>query len=193
MALHTLALTGTVPCLGGWMITNSVTGSTVLPADIAAINLGCCDDNDFGALLQGLASGAQAVIATGTTNGTATITAVTKRAGAAFPLPVTQIRAGDLVVGVGVVPGTFVQSISGSTVTLSRATTGSGTGVGLAFMRPGAEQQLAGPNQLGQLYIPSRGVLKILPGDVVAVDNTGWPVLISSASINYAATQWTFT
>ena len=39
--------------------------------------------------------------------------------------------------------------------------------------------------QNGMLYIPSRGWLPLLPGDVVAVDaNTGWPVLI-----NYATSQ----
>jgi hypothetical protein len=32
----------------------------------------------------------------------------------------------------------------------------------------------------GQLYIPNRGLLQVLPGDYVAVDpNTGWPILIS--------------
>jgi hypothetical protein len=31
----------------------------------------------------------------------------------------------------------------------------------------------------GLLYVPNRGVLTMLPGDYVAVDETGWPILVS--------------
>ncbi len=41
----------------------------------------------------------------------------------------------------------------------------------------------------GILYIPNRGVLKVLPGDYVGVDANGWPILISANSI--AGTGWT--
>jgi hypothetical protein len=35
----------------------------------------------------------------------------------------------------------------------------------------------------GQLFIPGRGALKVLPGDYIAVDGTtGWPVLISGGA-----------
>ncbi|SRR5258707_3577270 len=38
--------------------------------------------------------------------------------------------------------------------------------------------------QNGLLYIPNRGVLKVLPGDYVAVDlTTGWPILLSARAI----------
>ena len=46
----------------------------------------------------------------------------------------------------------------------------------------------------GLLYVPNRGVLKVLPGDVVAVDTTtsvGWPVLVSAEAI--ASGKWNFT
>jgi hypothetical protein len=33
------------------------------------------------------------------------------------------------------------------------------------------------------LYVPNRGILKVLPGDWVAVDNQGWPILVSANSI----------
>jgi hypothetical protein len=34
--------------------------------------------------------------------------------------------------------------------------------------------------QTGLLYVPNRGVLKVLPGDYVAFDaTTGWPILVS--------------
>lgn len=35
----------------------------------------------------------------------------------------------------------------------------------------------------GLLYVPNRGVLKILPGDWVAVDPQGWPILLSGQSV----------
>lgn len=45
--------------------------------------------------------------------------------------------------------------------------------------------------QTGLLYIPNRGVLKMLPGDYVGVDSQGWPILVSKNSIANAA--WTHT
>lgn len=45
--------------------------------------------------------------------------------------------------------------------------------------------------QSGLLYIPNRGVLKVLPGDYVGVDSQGWPILVSKNSIANAA--WTHT
>jgi hypothetical protein len=35
----------------------------------------------------------------------------------------------------------------------------------------------------GLLFIPNRGVLKVLPGDFVAVDKAGWPILLSSKTL----------
>lgn len=40
----------------------------------------------------------------------------------------------------------------------------------------------------GLLFVPNRGVLKVLPGDYVAVDDEGWPILISANSI--AESTW---
>ena len=41
----------------------------------------------------------------------------------------------------------------------------------------------------GTLHVPNRGVLLLLPGDVVAYDGTGWPILVSAAAI--AGGAWT--
>ena len=41
-----------------------------------------------------------------------------------------------------------------------------------------------------QLVVPGRGILKVLNGDIVAIDNTGWPILVSGAAIGYAGSQW---
>ena len=48
----------------------------------------------------------------------------------------------------------------------------------------------------GRLYIPNRGVLQVLPGDVVAIDANGWPILLSANAIAggaapSAVTSWT--
>lgn len=40
----------------------------------------------------------------------------------------------------------------------------------------------------GLLYVPNRGVLKMLPGDIVGVDDRGWPVLVSAYSL--AGANW---
>ena len=48
----------------------------------------------------------------------------------------------------------------------------------------------------GQLVIPNRGILQVLPGDYVAVDANGWPILVSANAIAggsapSASTSWT--
>jgi hypothetical protein len=50
---------------------------------------------------------------------------------------------------------------------------------------------MLGWSRAGQLYIPNRGWLKVFPGDMVAVDATGWPILVA----NHAAIsgQWPHT
>jgi hypothetical protein len=40
----------------------------------------------------------------------------------------------------------------------------------------------------GRLFIPNRGVLKVLPGDYVFYDPNGWPILVSANSI--AGSGW---
>lgn len=46
-------------------------------------------------------------------------------------------------------------------------------------------------SKAGQLFIPNRGWLKVLPGDWVAVDSRGWPILLSADTI--ANGLWTHT
>jgi hypothetical protein len=52
-----------------------------------------------------------------------------------------------------------------------------------------AHPRLAGAFQGGQLFIPNRGVLLVLPGDYIGVDSQGFPILVSANSIANAA--WT--
>ncbi len=45
-------------------------------------------------------------------------------------------------------------------------------------------------SQSGLLFIPNRGILAVLPGDVIAVDATGWPILVSANAIASGSTSW---
>jgi hypothetical protein len=47
----------------------------------------------------------------------------------------------------------------------------------------------------GRLFVPNRGVLQIKPGDYIAVDANGWPILLSANAISggtapSATTSW---
>lgn len=44
-------------------------------------------------------------------------------------------------------------------------------------------------SQKNLLYVPNRGVLQVRPGDWVAVDSQGWPILVSANSV--ANGPWT--
>lgn len=51
---------------------------------------------------------------------------------------------------------------------------------------------------IDQIMIPNRGILKVLPGDWIAVDANGWPILLSRNAIAggtapSATTSWTHT
>jgi hypothetical protein len=47
------------------------------------------------------------------------------------------------------------------------------------------------PSGEALLHVPRRGVLKVLPGDYVAYDPNGWPILISGWSISGSgSTGW---
>lgn len=194
MALHTLSLTGNLQCSAPWG--GSATVAVPTAADVAAIAASITSDMAlFAGLNNNFPGGIVAVEATGTLNSNNQITSVAARGGG---IPITQINPGDLVLGIGIVLGTFVQSISGNTVTLSQAASASGAGVSLIFVRQTASY--GDPN--GGIYnwpnrtllnVPHRGQLKISPGDVLALDNTGFPYVIPLAAINYPGSQWTFT
>jgi hypothetical protein len=64
---------------------------------------------------------------------------------------------------------------------------GAATAANVGMTIPGAF------NYMGILTFPGgRGSLKVYPGDVIAFDNLGFPILVSKASIA-SAVAWTFT
>lgn len=159
-------------------------------ADIGAIAQTVTNDIAFGSVLSGAGVGAQGILATGTLNSTTAVTTLASTGGA----PLAAIQVGQLVLGVGITPGTFVAAIvSGTAVTLSQAATATGSGVHLAFI-PANSDTVPGVNRSQQLVVPMRGVLKILPNDVIAVDpNTGAVILVPGNAVSAGGSVWTFT
>lgn len=178
MSLTTLGTSATtsLKSLAAW-------SESLSDADIGAIAQSIANDRNFASILGGGNPGASGILATGDTHTSTTLDDLTATAGG----PLSSIQPGYLVLGADIPAGTFVARVVSSTsVVLSQAATGSTNDMRVAFMRPG-------PPALGRqalLRIPNRGILKVLPGDRIAIDNTGWPVLVSGASIGYAGTLW---
>jgi hypothetical protein len=101
-----------------------------------------------------------------------------------------QIQKGQWAYGPGIPGGTQVISTTSTTVTLSNNATASAAGVTVYFLGSRLPDSFSKNNLL---YVPNRGVLQILPGDAVGVDASGWPILVSSEALAYAASSWTFT
>ncbi len=181
MALKTLGTEGTTSlwALGAW-------SSSLSDADIAAIGEGISPDDRLGAILAGYSAGATAVIATGATHTSTLLDTLVGIGGA----PLTQIRVGDLVIADQIAPGTFVAAKPTATsVTLSQAATFTLGVNNVLFVRPVPPHL----SRLGLLTIPGRGVLKLLPGDIVALDNAGFPILVCGNSVGYVGSQWVLT
>lgn len=61
---------------------------------------------------------------------------------------------------------------------------GSQAGQFLAATAPSAKPVWPGAlSPVGQLIVPNRGILQVLPGDVIGVDANGWPILVSANAI----------
>ena len=135
------------------------------------------------------AGGPKGILATGSTH---------TEHGARYSLrscrrPLAAIKVGMLVLGVGIPAGHIHrQRHIGNRCRAKPSSDGDRGQRKLIFVPLGAATE-NDANFNGQLVIPKRGILKVLPGDVIAVDNTGWPILVSAAAIGYAGALWTFT
>jgi len=203
MTTHTL---GTITANALTALTNWNT-SGISVTDIAAMGDTILSDGTVASSIRGgISFGITASVCTGTTVNASTtlasVTVVTTTGPNASP-PVSQIQVGDLVIGRGIPIGTFVAVAPGatSTVVISNAATTSSASTGLIFARLAASQfvneingggdlQWPGNFSQGQLFIPGRGVLKVLAGDIIAIDNTGWPILLSGATVAYSSSVW---
>ena len=156
-------------------------------ADLAAISQSITADTVFASILSGQSPGAAGILATSATHSNTTLDTLVSTGGA----PLAAIQIGQLVLGVGIPPGTFVSAINSATsVTLSQAATTSAT-PRVAFVPSSENKPALGRN--GLLTIPNRGIIKLWPNDVVAVDNCGAVIVVPAASVNYAGSLWTFT
>ena len=185
MALHTLgtAATTSLNCLPAW-------SAALAAADVAAIGQSILNDGELASILSGYSAGRTAIEATGTTHSNTTLDTLVARAGSP---PLTQINIGDLVLGVGIVPGTFVSAKpTGTSVTLSQAATAGASGVSIIFARLNRQRPFLSLAD-GILYVPQRGTLKVLPGDYIAIDNTGAVILVPGNAVGYAGSLWSFS
>lgn len=155
-------------------------------ADIAAISGAITDDKRIGAILGGGSPGPSGILCTGTLATDATLADLVDVSGGS----ILTMKPGDVVLGAGVAPGTFIATFDGTdAATLSQATTASGSGVKLAIVPPNKPAL----SRTGHLYVPRRGVLSLQDGDVIAVDNTGAVILVPGAAISYSGSQWVLT
>lgn len=183
MATHTLGTTTTTaltaitfnPPQG---VGVGAAASLLAPADLAVVDSGIFPDTYA-------AAGGGGVLTTGTTHSNTTVDSIGS---------MTRIQANMQVAGAGIVPGTFVVSVNvaGSSIVLSQAATASASGVNLMFI-PRGVGVTGGIDFNGVLNIPGRGVLKVFPGDVVAVGNAGEVILVPKAAIAVAGSVWSFT
>lgn len=179
MALKTLGTNATTS-LNAVTFQPDITDLT--PADMSAIAHGIVGDGRFAT------SNPTGILATAATHSNTTLDTLVATGGAGL----AAIQVGFLVVGVGIPPGTYVaRVISATSVELSQAATATGT-PRVAFV-PANATQVNRFDQTQRLEIPGRGILIVKAGDVVAIDNTGWPILVSAAAIAYAGSQWTLT
>lgn len=186
MALRTVGTLSNIQlaCLTGW--------SQVIPAfDLDAIGAAISSDIPFGALIMGQLR-PSCVLATGSTSATNVLTGVTARVSSP---PVSTIRVGDLVLAnaADITPGTTVTDIGsgGQMIQLSQIARSNLAVANLAFVR--RTDSPTGIGKEAQLWVPGRGMLKVLPGDIVAVDSTGWPILLSANTVAYPGSDWTLT
>ncbi len=105
---------------------------------------------------------------------------------------IASIRPGQWIYGPNIPTGQQVLSASGTTIHMTGTDTPTAVATANTYFVTG--RRLAGSfSTNGELFIPNRGVLKIFPGDYVAVDNSGWPILLSAESIAFPKSSWTFT
>jgi len=190
--LHTLGTKGTTQLsaitFGAATPVGATAGTGNLnAADLASISNGIVGDVNFAA------TNPTGILATATTAGTKTLTALVHTAG----MGLGTIQVGALVVGTeaDIVPGTFVTDIvSGTSVHISVNAVSSTTLRKIAFINPGAKGMGGRLSFEGRLELPGgRGWVTVKPGDVIAIDSTGWPILVSAAAIAYSGSDWTYT
>lgn len=120
-----------------------------------------------------------AVITTGTLSNTSNVIT-----GAGTTVGIAQ---GQWIYGPGIPAGAAVISTTSTTITITAVPTANGS---ITLYTSG--RRLPGSySREKQLFVPNRGFLKILDGDYVGIDASGWPILVSQEAIAFTQTSWT--
>lgn len=185
MALHTLGTSTTTA-----IQTALVVSEALLDQDIGALNMQVAPDlyTAQPATVPDSPGVAGIVITGNTTAASPTVAAVALIAGA----PLTAIQPGMQILAQNLPPGTSVVSYAANVLILSANYPSLVTGAYFLIVPAGGTAR-GTFSRNGELIIPNRGLLKMRRGDVVAVDNTGWPILVSGASANFQSSNWVFT
>lgn len=164
--------------------------ASLTDADVAALNQAIVPDIKIYPVNPNTGASTVQVGTIVTATVTTTLTTMTSVALGSGPA-LTSNLVGSFINGQGIAGGTTVRSISGSgtnfTITMSQAPT-SGV-VGGSYLI--TQKDMNGYYQKnGWLTIPGRGQLKVMPGDVVFIDPSGWPILLSYSAMTWAGTIW---
>ena len=187
MALRTLTLSQAIQWALRW-------GEAALDADFGAMDQQINVDlfakqNQAGG---DYSPGPAGAVITGTlTSGQPTVTNLTPVAGPGIAAINAAAAVGVplQVIGQGVPAPTYALGVSGGVMTMTNSATANGTAYLLLIA--GQQQPNGNISRNGQLIVPGRGVLSLQRGDVVGVDNTGWPILLSGAAVDYQGSIWT--
>lgn len=190
MATHTLKLS--TASLGG--LTAVQVSAALAAADVATIDQSIADDQAI--VSMNLGPSASTIQAAIIFTADITTTQMSGLTNVSISTPATatiaSIRPGQWIYGPSIPTGQQVLSASGTTIHMTGTDTPTAVATGNTYFVTG--RRLAGSfSTNGELFIPNRGVLKLFPGDYVAVDNSGWPILLSAESVAYANSSWIFT
>lgn len=159
-------------------------------ADLAAVEQSIADDQAIRSIDLGPAA---ATIQGGVIFGGVTTTTLSSISTVSINSPTTAgvqaITAGQYVYGFGIAPGTRVLETPTAGQTTIQLSTAPLTGQSGYFIAVG--NRAAGVFQTnGFLNIPNRGVVKVLPGDVVAVGPSGEVILLPKLAIDFPGSPW---
>jgi hypothetical protein len=198
MALHTLgtAATTSLQCTQWFpaIVTTAGSGNVEAYADLAAIGQSISPPGMIGAVAWEQIPAAAGILFTASTHATTTLDTFATNTGG----PLASIQVGAPVLGIGIVPGTFVAARTPTTgtptsITLSQAATTNTTLVRIIVLPPMSRGMYIDA-AAGRVILPQgRGAVKLFPGDYIAISNTGWPIVVSQNDISYAGSQWVFT
>ena len=159
-------------------------------ADLSAIGNAVSNPDLIAAVIT--TTGPQGVLFTANTHANTTLDTFGANTGGAL----ATVQPGQLVYGVGIVPGTFVAARTPATgtptsITLSQAATSTTVGVRVMISPPRPHSALDPAGQ--SLVLPQgRGAIRLYPGDYVGISNTGWPILLPASEIAYLGSLWSF-